>query len=176
MSYTTTTNLSLQKAVPGSNQAFETASINTNWDSVDTFAGATNTSITTINGNVTTVSNGLATVTGTTIPALTTRVATLEAEGSLTTKSASYSLAVGDTNQTLAFTSASSQTVTVGAVLANNGDRVDVLRNGAGAVTFAASGVTLQSKNSALSISTLYAAATVMRISASVYQIIGDLA
>jgi len=176
MSYTTTTNLSLQKAVPGSNQAFETASINTNWDNVDSHAGSVNTSITTINGNVTTISNGLATVTGTTIPALAARVTTLEGEGSLSTKTASYSLVAGDANKALAFTSASAQTVTVGAVFAADGDRVDIMRNGAGTLTFAASGVTLQSKNSALSISTQFAAATVMRISASVYQIIGDLA
>ena len=35
MSYTTTTRLGLKKAVPGSNQPFETAVINTNWDSID---------------------------------------------------------------------------------------------------------------------------------------------
>ncbi len=36
MSYTQTPELSLDKAVPGSNQPFETASINSNWDKVDT--------------------------------------------------------------------------------------------------------------------------------------------
>ena len=35
MSYTQTTELSLDKAVPGTNQPFETASINSNWDKVD---------------------------------------------------------------------------------------------------------------------------------------------
>jgi len=35
MSYTTTPELAIQKAVPGSNQAFETTSINSNWDKVD---------------------------------------------------------------------------------------------------------------------------------------------
>lgn len=36
MSYTTTTRLGLQKAVIGSNQPFETAVINNNWDKLDT--------------------------------------------------------------------------------------------------------------------------------------------
>ena len=35
MSYTQTTELDLDKAVPGSNQPFETTSINSNWDKVD---------------------------------------------------------------------------------------------------------------------------------------------
>jgi len=40
MAYTTTTRLALQKAVVGSNQAFETAVINSNWDKVDAEAVA----------------------------------------------------------------------------------------------------------------------------------------
>lgn len=35
MAYEATTNLGLQKAVPGSNQAFETAVFNENWDAID---------------------------------------------------------------------------------------------------------------------------------------------
>lgn len=35
MSYTQTTELDLDKAVVGSNQPFETTSINANWDKVD---------------------------------------------------------------------------------------------------------------------------------------------
>lgn len=35
MSYTQTTTLDLDKAVVGSNQPFETTSINSNWDKVD---------------------------------------------------------------------------------------------------------------------------------------------
>ena len=176
MSYTTTTRLGLKKAVVGSNQPFETTVFNTNWDAIDSDTVSTAATVSSLSGTVSSLNGTVTTLNSTTVPALAARVTTLEAEGSLTTKTASYALAVGDTNQTLAFTSASSQTVTVGAVLANNGDRVDILRNGTGAVTFAASGVTLQSKNSALSISAQYGAATVMRISASVYQIIGDLA
>lgn len=40
MAYTTTSRLQLQKAVIGSNQPFETASINGNWDKVDAEAVA----------------------------------------------------------------------------------------------------------------------------------------
>lgn len=40
MAYTTTTRLGLEKAVIGSNQPFETASINANWDKVDAEAVA----------------------------------------------------------------------------------------------------------------------------------------
>lgn len=40
MSYTTTTRLALQKAVVGSNQPFETAVVNSNWDKVDAEAVA----------------------------------------------------------------------------------------------------------------------------------------
>jgi hypothetical protein len=35
MAYTQTTNLGLDKAVVGTNQAFETVKINDNWDKVD---------------------------------------------------------------------------------------------------------------------------------------------
>lgn len=40
MAYTTTTRLLLKKAVPGTNQPFETAEINANWDKVDAEAVA----------------------------------------------------------------------------------------------------------------------------------------
>ena len=35
MAYTQTSNLGLDKAVVGTNQAFETVKVNTNWDKVD---------------------------------------------------------------------------------------------------------------------------------------------
>jgi hypothetical protein len=35
MAYTQTTNIALDKAVVGTNQAFETTKINSNWDKVD---------------------------------------------------------------------------------------------------------------------------------------------
>lgn len=40
MAYTQTTRLQLKKAVPGTNQAFETSEINNNWDKVDAEAVA----------------------------------------------------------------------------------------------------------------------------------------
>ena len=39
MSYTETEVLALKKAVIGTNQPFETAEINANWDKVETLAG-----------------------------------------------------------------------------------------------------------------------------------------
>lgn len=45
MSYTQTTELDLDKAVPGSNQPFETSSINANWDKVDAAVAVNNTDI-----------------------------------------------------------------------------------------------------------------------------------
>ena len=35
MAYTQTTNLGLDKAVVGTNQAFETTKVNSNWDKID---------------------------------------------------------------------------------------------------------------------------------------------
>lgn len=54
MAYTTTTRLGLKKAVVGSNQAFETAEINSNWDKVDAEAVATDTRLDTAEGQIVT--------------------------------------------------------------------------------------------------------------------------
>lgn len=48
MSYTTTTRLGIQKAVPGTSQAFETSVMNSNWDKVDAEAVAVNTRVSAI--------------------------------------------------------------------------------------------------------------------------------
>lgn len=53
MSYTTTTRLALQKAVPGSNQAFETTVFNSNWDKVDAEAVAVNTRVSAVETAIT---------------------------------------------------------------------------------------------------------------------------
>lgn len=57
MAYTTTTRLGLKKAVPGSNQAFETAEVNTNWDLVDAEAVAADARLDAIEG-INTTQNG----------------------------------------------------------------------------------------------------------------------
>lgn len=53
MSYTTTTRLGIQKAVPGSSQPFETAVINSNWDKIDADSVTNNTRISALETTVT---------------------------------------------------------------------------------------------------------------------------
>ena len=62
MAYTTTTRLGLQKAVIGSNQAFETAVVNNNWDKVDAEAIAASGRIDAIDTLNTTQNNRLTAV------------------------------------------------------------------------------------------------------------------
>lgn len=52
MAYTQTTEIDLDKAVPGTNQAFETTVINDNWDKIDAAVAAIHdgTTITVIDG------------------------------------------------------------------------------------------------------------------------------
>jgi hypothetical protein len=52
MTYTTTTRLALKKAVPGSNQAFETVAFNNNWDAIDTDSISANSRITALETTV----------------------------------------------------------------------------------------------------------------------------
>jgi hypothetical protein len=65
-------------------------------------------------------------------------------------------------------------TITVTDVL-NVGDRVDFLQDGAGQVTFSASGVTIQSKGGALLTAEQYSAVTLVKVAAGQYRLIGDL-
>jgi hypothetical protein len=53
MSYTTTTRLLLQKAVPGTNQPFETTVFNSNLDKIDAEAVAVNTRVSAVENTVT---------------------------------------------------------------------------------------------------------------------------
>lgn len=66
MAYTTTTRLLLKKATPGTNQPFETAEINANWDKVDAEAVA-------VDARLDAVESSTAG-----IPALTSRVTAVE--------------------------------------------------------------------------------------------------
>jgi hypothetical protein len=65
-------------------------------------------------------------------------------------------------------------TITVPDVL-NVGDRVDFLQDGAGQITFSASGVTIQSKGGALLTAEQYSAVTLVCVAAGQYRLIGDL-
>jgi len=78
MSYTTTTRLALQKAVPGTSQPFETSVINSNWDKVDAEAVAVNTRVaaveTTIAGGSVNAANTATSATTATTAAKATRI------------------------------------------------------------------------------------------------------
>jgi hypothetical protein len=75
---------------------------------------------------------------------------------------------------TLIRSTGSAITITVPNVLAV-GERVDVLQDGAGQVTFTASGVTLTSKGSKTKTAGQYSAVTVMCVASGAYRLIGDL-
>lgn len=93
-------------------------------------------------------------------------------------KSANYTITAADTNTVLNFTSAA--TVTVPNVLAEIGDRVDILRNTSGTVFIAAgTGVTswagagTASGSAVFYVHTPYTAASVMKTGATEYRVIG---
>jgi hypothetical protein len=70
--------------------------------------------------------------------------------------------------------SGSAITVTVPDVL-GIGDRVDFLQDGAGQITFAASGITLLGKGGKSKTAAQYSAVTLLKVAASSYRLIGDL-
>lgn len=93
----------------------------------------------------------------------------------VSTKTANYTLAVGDTNDLVQVNG--EYTITVPANTFETGTRVDVANIGTGVVTFAAgAGFTLNSKDSKLTIATQYSAATVFFTSATTGLLVGDLA
>jgi|TARA_R110000772_G_scaffold231896_1_gene343071 hypothetical protein len=88
-------------------------------------------------------------------------------------KSSSYTLIAGDAFKLIRSTG-SAITLTIPDVL-GVGDRVDFIQDGAGQITFSASGVTIQSKGGNLLTSEQYSAATVIKVAAGQYRLIGDL-
>jgi hypothetical protein len=110
MAYTTTTRLGLEKAVVGSNQAFETASINSNWDKVDAEAVAADSRLDAIETLNTTQNNRLTTVEGR-ATTLEGRATTLESrattiEGVNTTQGSSITALETKTNSGIVYNSA----------------------------------------------------------------------
>lgn len=164
MAYTTTTRLGLKKAVVGSNQAFETAEINANWDKVDAEA---------IDADSRLDALVLADT------ALDTRVDVLEAAaavgGAINVQTGTtYTLSTGDVNDTIQFTSADPVTFTVADVFTGN-QYVNFAQWGAGAVTVvAASGVTLRSLNGLVT-SGQYAFGSIIRMGSAEYGVVGAL-
>ena len=89
-------------------------------------------------------------------------------------KSAGYTIVASDKNSIIRSTG-SAITITIANVLAI-GERIDFVQSGAGQITFAASGVTLQSRDNKLKTAAQHAGATVMCVASGVYVLIGDLA
>ena len=89
-------------------------------------------------------------------------------------KSAGYTILATDKNSIIRSTG-SAITITIANVLAI-GERIDFVQSGAGQITLAASGVTLQSRDNKLKTAGQHAGATVMCIASGVYVVVGDLA
>ena len=88
-------------------------------------------------------------------------------------KSANYTLVAGDKNTYIRSTG-SAITITVPDVLAN-GESVNFIQAGAGQVTFAGSGVTINSKSGNLKTAAQFSGATITKVGGA-YYLIGDLA
>ena len=89
-------------------------------------------------------------------------------------KTAAYTLALGDRGETI--TADGTFTLTAPSATFSAGDRVDVVNIGTGVITFAGSGVTVNSKDAALTIDTQYSAASILFLSSSTAVLIGDIA
>jgi len=88
-------------------------------------------------------------------------------------KTAAYTLAVGDRGETI--TADGTFTLTAPSATFSAGDRVDVVNIGTGVITFAGSGVTINSKDAALTIASQWAAASILFLSSSTAVLIGDI-
>lgn len=95
-----------------------------------------------------------------------------------------YTIGTADIGRTLRFTSASNVTVTLGtAATFGTGERVDILRDGAGTVTLTAgSGVTIAGIGTAVTgtaaafkVGTQYSGFTVLNVGANTYRVMGDV-
>jgi hypothetical protein len=104
----------------------------------------------------------------------------LSNEVTLTSSTATtYTVATADRYKTLMFTASSAVTVSIGTATAfEPGERVDILRDGAGTVTIsrASTAVTFSGRGTAgtaYTIPTRYDAVTVLCVSANSYRVIG---
>jgi hypothetical protein len=99
----------------------------------------------------------------------------------LSSKTASFTLALADTGRTIEFDSATNATVTIPknvTVAFPIGSQISFIQTGAGAVTFAAadgSVTSILSKNSNKKIAARYSAATLIKKSTDSWYLIGDL-
>lgn len=92
-------------------------------------------------------------------------------------KSANYTFDAADTNKVIRNTSGTPVTFTIPVDTFTLGDRVDIINGATGVITFAAaSGVTLLSKDGAVTIDTQHAAATLLFRDTNLVYLIGDIA
>lgn len=99
-------------------------------------------------------------------------VRTLPAE--ISSKTGAYTLVAGDTNDLIQANG--TFTITVPANTIPTGARVDIVNTGTGVITIAGSGLTIQSKNSSVTIDERYAGATLFFTSNTTALLVGDLA
>ena len=91
----------------------------------------------------------------------------------ISTKTEAYTLVAGDTNDLIQADGTFTITVPASTILAGN--RVDIVNTGTGVITIAGDGLTLQSKDSAVTIATQYSGATLFFTSTTTALLIGDL-
>lgn len=86
-----------------------------------------------------------------------------------------YTLLATDAGKLVRFTSGSAVTLTIGTAILP-GQKVDILRDGAGAVTWTAGGGTVLAAGTATSIPVQYGAATIFCIDTNQYRVVGRIA
>lgn len=117
------------------------------------------------------VSNNLGQIDATEVVGLADYVRTFPAQ--ISSKTANYTLVAGDTNDLIQ--ADGTFTITVPASTIPAGTRVDIVNTGTGVITIAGDGLTLQSKDSAVTIATQYSGATLFFTSTTTALLIGDL-
>lgn len=118
------------------------------------------------------VSNNLGTIDVTEVVGLADYVRTFPTQ--ISSKTANYTLVAGDTNDLIQANG--TFTITVPASTIPAGTRVDIVNTGTGVITFAGSGLTIQSKESKLTIDKQFAGATLFFISTTTALLIGEIA
>jgi hypothetical protein len=118
------------------------------------------------------VSNNLGQIDATEVVGLADYVRTFPAQ--ISSKTANYTLVAGDTNDLIQ--ADGTFTITVPASTIPAGTRVDVINIGTGIITFAGSGLTIQSKESKLTIDKQFAGATLFFTSTTTALLIGEIA
>jgi hypothetical protein len=118
------------------------------------------------------VSNNLGQIDAEDVTGLTDFVRAVSAE--ISNKTEAYTLVAGDANKLIQ--ADGTFTITVPDATIPAGSRVDIVNIGTGVITLAGDGLTISSKDSALTIATQYSGATLFFTSTTTALLIGDLA